>query len=204
MQIIDDDYREFMHLTEQHMRPDVYRCLYMITFGLRRGEAYGLTQRNIRFLPSGHARLDIKISRTRDYPEGKSVKSSASNRIVVVNETVAQLLNNQITETKSLMASENKILGIDDFIFISPVTKQPYHIKTLNDWMQKIGDMMEITITPHMFRHTFASYASALGIDNLQLQRYLGHSDIDMTAHYTKGLEIVAEIVLNVVDGFWK
>src|SRR5690606_15960573 len=36
-------------------------------------------------------------------------------------------------------------------------------------------------VTPHMFRHTFASKCFAMGVEEKQVQKWLGHSSIKTT-----------------------
>lgn len=66
------DYKTFMRLARQYMRPDVYRYLYLLTFGLRRGEAYGIKAEDIQKI-DGVTTLSINTSRTRRYLDDKGV-----------------------------------------------------------------------------------------------------------------------------------
>lgn len=58
----------------------------------------------------------------------------------------------------------------------------------------------ELNLHPHMFRHNFATMASAAGVDSLQLVRYLGHANIDMTKHYTGSTIENAQNVLKIIQ----
>ena len=58
----------------------------------------------------------------------------------------------------------------------------------------------ELNLHPHMFRHNFATMASAAGVDSLQLVRYLGHANIDMTKHYAQGSLESAENVMRMTE----
>ena len=51
-----------------------------------------------------------------------------------------------------------------------------------------------------MFRHNFATMASAAEVDSLQLVRYLGHANIDMTKHYAQGSLESAENVMRMTE----
>lgn len=198
-----DTFHTFMKVAKKEMRPDMYRCLYIATFGLRRGEVYGIKQSSIRFLETGYAAIDISCARTSKYPEGKDVKSSDSNRIVVVDETARAMLKRQIEEAGKIKEKFGQILHQDDFIFITPSSGRPYYIKALNDAMAEINKQIKANtpITPHVLRHTFASYASASGVDSLQLRKYIGHADLDMTNHYTHStIKGATEVMLKTAD----
>lgn len=198
-----DTYKKFMQTAAEHMRADMYRCLYLSTFGLRRGEVYGIKSNSISFLDNGYAKIDITCSRTAKYPEGKSVKSRDSNRMIVVDQVATKMLREQIAFAKIIKANLRQILNVDDFIFITPETGEPYYISALNDHMDRICRMIDddLSITPHMLRHMFASYASASGIDSLQLRKYLGHADESMTDHYTHGtVEGATQVMLLTQD----
>lgn len=69
------EYKEFMKLEKENMREDIYRCFYMLTFGLRRGEVYGIKESNIKFLENGLSIVYITTQRSRNYREGKKVKT---------------------------------------------------------------------------------------------------------------------------------
>ncbi len=182
-----DEYQEFMSLAKDNMRQDVYRCLMLLTFGLRKSEAYAVRTSSITFLDNGMASINIDKARVPAYPEGTRPKTQNSERIVVVDEVMANQLNKQIEYAKQVKQTFNMTLHKDDYIFISPENGMPYPYKTLNDHIDKITVKMDnpIRLTPHMFRHMFATIASASGVDWLQLVKYLGHGDREMTNHYT-------------------
>ena len=197
-------FNEFMKLAKAHMRPDLYRCLYITSFGLRRSEVYGITPRAIYFMNNGLARIHVARSRTAHYSAGKKVKTRDSNRIIVLDEIGTQMLHEQLAFAKQVKAVHHSILHEDDFIFISARTGKPFYIKALNDAINKVANMLpnQEKIFPHMLRHMFATYASASGVDSLQLRNFLGHADIDMTNHYTKGSELAAETVMRLTQDY--
>lgn len=207
-----NDYVAFMAYAEQRLRADVYRSLYFTTFGLRRGEVYGIKQRNIKFLPNGLARIDIVCSRTTAYPEGGTVKTRGSNRIIVLDETGTEYLIEQIELAKTISKMHGRILHEDDFIFINPETGTPPDVRLLTQEMNKLcealreEELLDIHITPHMIRHMFATYANASGVDSIQLRNFLGHVDVETTQHYTKASEEAAENVMQMTKRIraWK
>lgn len=199
-----EDYIEFMRLAKLHMRKDIYRCFYMTTFGLRRSEVYGIRQSAIRFLDNDLAKVDINWARTRDYPEGKNVKSRDSERFIIVDEKGTQLLHDQIDFARKVKAVHEQTLHFEDYIFITPENGKPYYIEMLNDHINAVAEKMDkkVNVSPHMFRHMFATHASANGVDSLQLRKFLGHADIDMTNRYTHGSLEGAENVMRLTEKY--
>lgn len=203
-QIPDHVFDDFMELAEKEMRPDVFRCLYLLTFGLRRGEAYGIRKKSITFLDNGLTQINIDWTRTTHYPEGKDVKSKDSNRIIVVDQKATRLLKEQIEFARKVKAVQNETLHMDDFIFLSLATGKPIHVETLNEHINRIGEMLGVNLSPHKFRHHFATKANAAGVDSLQLMKYLGHADVDMTRHYTASSTDNAKNVLKKIQNFYE
>lgn len=201
-QIPNSVYDDFMELAEEEMRADIFRCMYLLTFGLRRGEVYGIQKKAIKFLENGLTQINIERTRTSHYPNGKGVKSRDSNRIIVVDEKATRLLREQIDFAQQIKAIYSQTLHLDDYIFISPLTGKPYHIELLNEHINKIGDMLDVKLSPHMFRHHFATRANAAGVDSLQLVKYLGHADLDMTQHYTASNADNAKNVLKKIQDY--
>jgi len=61
------------------------------------------------------------------------------------------------------------------------------------DWlshlMRRLGMSVGIHVTPHMLRRTFALMSLRSGMDLRSLQGLMGHSTIEMTAHYAQLLD---------------
>lgn len=197
-------FKKFMKVAEENLREDIFRCLYLVTFGLRRSEVYGIQKDAITFLDGGIARIEIKCARTKEYPEGHKVKTKDSYRFIIVDERATEMLKQQIEYAKSIKMIHSKILHEEDFIFLTPETGKPYYISLLNDNMNTISKKIdsELRLTPHMLRHMFATYASAFGADSLQLRNYLRHSDEDMTSHYTMGTDQAATNIMRLTQAY--
>lgn len=196
-----NDYKLYMKTAEEILDSDLFLGVYLLSFGLRRGEVYGVKSNAITFYENGLASININWTRTAKYRDGKSVKSESSNRIVSVDQHTAQLLVKQIEKARQIKIRRQKgILHADDFIFINKRTGNPIYIDALNDAMDKVSKVCGIKAHPHMLRHTFATNASALGIDGIMLQNYLGHADIDMTKHYAQGSLESAESVMRMTE----
>lgn len=197
-----DEYRFFMDSAKQIMRDDIYTMLYLATFGMRRGEIMGIQKDSIVFLPDGLAKIRIKTTRTRDYPEGKSTKTRKGIRTIIVNHEASKLLRNQLEFAKQIKKKYSSIFNVNDFIFINPKNGEPYHVKVLNDNMKIVEAQCGIKSFPHMLRHIFATNASLAGVDGTMLRNYMGHTDIKMTDHYTHATDEGARQVMKKVDSW--
>lgn len=84
---------------------------------------------------------------------------------------------------KACVEDENE----SDFLFTTE--RRPYRQmreKTIEDEVDKIADRTNITknVTPHVFRHTFATLAMEKGIELGDLQQLMGHSSPVTTIRY--------------------
>lgn len=196
-----DEFYEYMETAEEVLYSDLYCAIYLLSFGLRRGEVYGIKSNALTFYDNGLTSININWTRTAKYRKGKYVKSVASDRIVAVDQHATSLLIQQIENARKIkLQKHNQFLREDDFIFINRKTGNPMYIDALNDAMDEVTEACGIKAHPHMLRHTFATNASALGVDGLLLQNYLGHADIDMTKHYAKGSLESAEKVMRMTE----
>lgn len=198
--LTEKQYRIFMNAAKEMLNKDIYTMIYLTTFGLRRGEVLGIQKGSIEFLDDGLAKILNKTTRTKEYPEGKKPKTEKSDRIIVVNQEAARLLKEQIEFVEMIKRNHSTILNKNDFIFINPRLNKPYHIKMLNDAMDRVSEKCKVKVHPHMLRHNFATVASTKGINGELLRNYMGHTDVSMTQHYTHGTEEGARTVLRLID----
>ena len=64
--------------------------------------------------------------------------------------------------------------------------KGKYTKKSVQKVLDTLGKKVGIKVTPHMFRHSFATHLLESGTDIRHIQKLLGHSDLSTTQIYTK------------------
>ena len=106
-------------------------------------------------------------------------KGSKERRIQIGNEDVIQIL----TEYKENFSSE--IRSCNHF-FVNQSGK-PLSDQAVRRMINKYTSLaaIELHITPHMFRHTFATSLLEADVDIRYIQEMLGHSSINITEIYT-------------------
>lgn len=106
-------------------------------------------------------------------------KGDKERRIQICNENVIHLLkeyrNNFISEMKNCNNFFVNQAG-------EPLTDQTVR-RMINKYSSLAG--IELHITPHMFRHTFATSLLEQDVDIRYIQEMLGHSSINITEIYT-------------------
>lgn len=109
----------------------------------------------------------------------------AKERLVPINKTVLEKLDSYLkiresfipksqTDSKFLFPSRGKSGHITRFYFYNQLKK-----------IALCAGIDETKVSPHVFRHSFASHLIAGGADLRAVQTMLGHSDISTTQIYT-------------------
>lgn len=77
------------------------------------------------------------------------------------------------------------LLG-DDFIYLSAKGKV-YNRRSFNELLIKIRRNLNLpeSISPHAFRHSFATHLLDMGVDLKAIQQLLGHTNLSSTERYT-------------------
>lgn len=106
-------------------------------------------------------------------------KGDKERRIQIGNESVIHILKEYATNFFAEISQCNH--------FFVNQNKTPLSDQTVRRMIHKYSDLAAIKmhITPHMFRHTFATCLLEADVDIRYIQEMLGHSSINITEIYT-------------------
>jgi len=119
---------------------------------------------------------DIDIANGQLLVMGKGAKERV---ISVTNRTVLDTITKYIDARDAISFRTN-------FLFLNRLGNRisEQSVRTIiTDIARSSG--VELHITPHMFRHSIATYLLDAGVDCRQIQKILGHSSIKTTERYT-------------------
>lgn len=112
----------------------------------------------------------------------------AKERIILITDRAKEYLQKYINFARPLVAKDYELPPVSDSepVFIN---KTGYRLQTrmvrnvINEIVQKIE--LPKKVTPHMFRHSFATHLIENGADLRVVQELLGHASISNTQIYT-------------------
>ena len=174
---LKEDLREEIYMSKmeivQFLRANAIDPLYplyivALNSGMRRGELCGLRWDRINFPHS-----QIEVGSTRDKRGHRATTKSGKRRTVPMNDQVKSLLKDLFLKRSS------------DYVFVDesvhPV--DPHHLyRDFAKAQQRAGLQRHYRF--HDLRHTFASHFMMNGGNLYDLQKILGHSQIEMTMRY--------------------
>lgn len=175
----------------EYARKSEYYSLYELALstGMRSGEIRGLQWSDIDFKEGV-----IHVTHTLVIYNGKtfldSPKTPSSERDIPMLENVKKLLKQQFKfqQEQRLKMGEwwKTIEGLENLVFTNkegkPINRDRFK-RDLDNVIKKINrnESFFPHITPHTFRHTFATRSIERGISYKTLQTILGHSDLSTT-----------------------
>ena len=178
-------------------------AMIMLYAGLRLGEVLALEWNDIDF-----EKRTINVSKARivfkNRPTIKSPKTKAGIRIIPIPEILFEVLNS-VRKKKGLVCpdlSGNLMSGV------SQKNAWKSYINHLNECAggrKGSGPRKPVIvidkITPHMLRHTYATMLFDAGVDVKSAQKFLGHSDIEVTLEiYTHLSKFKEEQAIRALD----
>ena len=112
----------------------------------------------------------------------------AKERIVLISDKAKEYLESYINTARPLVAKGFPLEPITDStpVFINN-TGYRLQNKTVRNVINSVVESIELPkhVTPHMFRHSFATHLIENGADLRVVQELLGHSDVSTTQLYT-------------------
>ena len=106
-------------------------------------------------------------------------KGDKERRIQIANDAVISILEEYKTDFKTEIKSCNHFFANQSGKALSDQSVR----RMINKYSSLAG--IDLHITPHMFRHTFATSLLEADVDIRYIQEMLGHSSINVTEIYT-------------------
>lgn len=157
---------EILDLLKEDLSP-LNRAILELLYacGLRVSELVNLTLQNVN-LEQEYVRCFGKGSKERIIPLGHQAKY-AILRYLKLREVI--LLEHNVSSNMLFMEENGK-----------PITRQKVYTLVKN-----LGETIHKTMSPHTFRHSFATHLLENGADLRIVQELLGHADVSTTQLYT-------------------
>ncbi len=171
-----------------------YAMINIASIGLRRGEVLGLRTTSINFqqnevIGDEIASLKIDLQRTEDYKNGGPLKNDSSYRTLWVEGDLVEHLH------RAILTSNNRRM-INNIVVCSKTKAKPWlwmntvgrgvSAQYLKDKMDLVNKTTGLYFRPHMLRHYFATRTINTNASDIEVMRYLGHKNLQMTADYTR------------------
>lgn len=183
--------KELLETIKNKENEMAYVAFYTLAFtGLRKGELYALVWNDLDF-----KNKTLSINKTAAYIIGEryisSPKTEESNRIISVDNSTLSILKRWKFEQRKELLSRGIIVEKDDEQKIFAYKRNELLQK---DYINKIlAKYPQFDITAHGLRHTHASLLFESGASLKNVQKRLGHKDIQTTmnvyTHVTKDAE---------------
>lgn len=155
---------------------DWERCfLYLLLYtGVRKGEALALTVSDIDFSKRViHVNKTLVTSKKKKDALQEEPKTSSGNRTIPISKNLLPILQAYCSNHTGILFQSSRGGYIASF---------PQKWQWILDKLREAnGGELADDITPHIFRHTYASDLYKAGMDVKSAQYLLGHSDIKTT-----------------------
>ena len=161
--LTQDEEDKFLELLEEKNIDLYFAVKFSIYSGVRRGELFGI---GLDDIDSEKKFINITKQLNKTTKKITSLKTSSSKRRIPIFKPLEDVLDRM---KKHYKYTKNSRLF------------EKLNINSYTSIIDYYGKEIGMKITPHMFRHTFASKCYAMGIDVKQVAKWLGHSSIKTT-----------------------
>lgn len=181
------------------LKNDYVLIAFLAYSGMRIGEALALQWCDIDF-DKNSIRINKTLFRNQNNKYIYKVtppKTRSSVRVISMDENVMNMLNDYRSEQNDLIVLMGESYKKEGYVFTYsdgvPLLSENVILR-MKRLAQKSG--INKNITPHTFRHTHTSLLLEAGVGVKEIQRRLGHSNIQTTlniySHMTQEMEIKA------------
>ena len=173
----------------EYCKGSKYEPLIHLLFktGLRIGEALALTKEDILFYDD--MMIEININKTLSYDRITNEvtiappKTESGKRIIYVNDPyLYEMFKERCKRDTSIIFKGNTCKYISFSAFRS--------------YLNRMGESLNLKITPHITRHTYISIALSKGVDLYALVKQVGHSDPTMI------LKVYGKLIVDAKEVF--
>lgn len=187
--ITEKQYNQLMAVAPSVLSKYQYCMLALLTLGERREELMGLQFSSFKFSQWNDEEvcaIQFKKGRTNAEPDGGDLKNNSSYRTIYVRGEMLNICHYAITYSQNIYSRTHRNINDESFLFVNEKTGMPMGVQQANKVLNKVGEAAGIHITPHIFRHYFATMALTNGQVATDVMHWLGHSSLQMTQSYTR------------------
>jgi integrase/recombinase XerD len=138
----------------------------MLLAGLRRGEVIRLNVRDVDL-----TRATLHIRRGKGRHGGK-------DRTAYMPPQLDMLLRAYLAERTRARRSHPELLT-------SSVANRPISVTGIKRLFETVSRLLEVHVSPHMLRHTYATLLRASGISDRVAMDLMGHASLEMLKRYS-------------------
>lgn len=174
--VCEKDYSEFVEAASQQTpkqkRPFTKEEIYCLWNNIDKIEMLDLVLIQIYtgLRPAELLALNVEdVHLLERYIEVAGTKTKAADRIVPIHMRIVPLLEKRIGSRKS------------EPLFVGKANRRIYYEIYRKFFADALQERLNISHTPHECRHTFASIATACGLNDVLLKKMIGHSTGSLT-----------------------
>lgn len=186
--ISKEEYHTIKQYIFQNYSIQIKTFFLLCSFGLRRGEALAIKENKITFYDDNTVKIIIDDTTTPYNRDGVGYTKTKTNRFIIGNEELSNLLKECINSTKIIYSNNKKYYSTNSNI-IANQNAETYSTQSIHTLFLKISKIINIKITPHKLRHYFATQGQLTGLNPRLISDFLGHKNISMTDNYSHQTE---------------